>query len=93
MIVRTLVVMGTVVALAGASACNRAHMYKTAGIATRRAFAAQVAPHGGPAPRGLDGDEASLLISAQKRTAAGEEGGAGGPGGPAKPAALMLQSK
>lgn len=58
--------------------CSRLHLYKTAGGASRAAFAAQRGPHAGPQPRGFDGDEATTVIGNQKRRMApGENDGSG----------------
>ena len=74
--------------------CNRAHLYKTAGRATFQAFAQQAAPHAAPQPRGLDGEEASLLISTQKRQLAPSDESNAAPAAStgAKPT-MMLQAK
>lgn len=72
--------------------CNRAHLYKTAGLATRSAFAYQATAHGAPPPRGLDGEEASIIVNAQKHAAAAD--GLSAPAsGPAKPTGLTLQAR
>src|SRR5689334_10642384 len=71
-------------------ACNRAHLYKTAGMATRRALDAQLQPHDGPKPRGLDGDEAALIVGNAKKNAALTSEAETAVG---KPGALILQSR
>ncbi len=81
------------VALAAAAGCNRMHLYKTAGVATRRALLAQTALTGAPPPRGLDGDEASSIIAAEKRGLTSLEGGTAPAMSAAKAQTLMLQSR
>jgi len=97
---RSLILLGLVVATSG---CSRAHLYKTAGAATHKAFATQAAPNDAPRPRGLDGEENSLIIGAAKRRlvpSAEESSRRSGAGyassngtGPAGPPVLMLQAK
>jgi len=53
-------------ALLGACA-DRSHLYRKTGVVERAAFARQAKPSKGPAPAGLDGRDASLVMESYRR--------------------------
>ena len=86
-----------VLLLCGAG-CSRYHMYKKAGQAMVGAFQAQAAGTNAPRPRGLDGEEASLVI--QQQTQGFSQGDNAPPAAPpsvggagVKPSGLSLQAR
>lgn len=77
--------------------CNRYHMYKKAGQSMVGAFQTQAAGTDAPRPRGIDGEEATLIIHEQKQgfsqdddtnPAAVQSGAAN-----AKPSAIPFQAR
>jgi hypothetical protein len=91
-----LLVTASLVAGLSLGGCNRMHLYKTAGQATVAAFAVQAAGTDAPRPRGIDGEEATQIINAERQGfAPGDDNspGAASNGTGAKPAGIQLQAR